>query len=107
MKSIFLLSSVLIVSLNCLATSKTIDAATVAFRKYGKNVTSISMECLSFTEDGVADVKVSEKHGPNCGGDANTSPAVAHLRVKGKKILIMDLVSGEYRTLNSKYKPEY
>ena len=94
-------------SFNSLAASKTINIATAAFKKYGKSVSSLAIECLSFSEEGSSDVNVREKHGGKCGGDPATSPSVAHIRIKGKKVLILDPIGGEYKSFNSKYKLEY
>lgn len=100
----------------CLAAAQSSSATQLAiatFHKYKANVTSLPSECLSFYEEGPAagesemDLTVREKHGGKCGGDPSTAPAVAHLRVKAGKVLIMDIVSGDYRVLDSQYKSEY
>lgn len=93
--------------------NKATALAISTFKKFQKNITSLSVECITFVEEGAVksksdmDINVQEKHGGKCSGDPNTNPSVAHLRVKGQKVFIMDVVSGDYRILNSNYKPEY
>ena len=90
-----------------LASSKAADTALAAFKKYRRTVTTLPMECVLFLPETATDFVLREKHEGTCGGDPATSPVVARLRVKGKKVFILDPVSGEFGVFNSKYKPRY
>ena len=78
--------------------------------RYGKTVSKISLDCLSWKAmpdpdvPGATAIDVLEKHDARCGGDPQTAPTVAYLRVDKGRIYLWNAGQDRYLLWTGKRK---
>ena len=90
------------------AVTTAINKVVAAYKKYGKQVSSLSMSCIMFMREdgdpGEIDIAAREDHNKGCGGDPDVAPIVARFIVKKNKVFIEDPIDMSQHPFDASYK---